>query len=105
MVSSRKRVLVSVMQNVQRRMESIYGPSKSPAVHRVQYRASAKLQMRDAAVPYELSFLGLAYKPPPPQKRKRGPYKKRKIKSAETIESSVEPEDTQSRVAEQATST
>lgn len=73
--------------------------------------------------PHELSFLDWAYRPPPPPRReshhscvayrslsrlclgKRGPYKKRKVKSAETVESSAEPEDHPSAPAEQTPTT
>ncbi|KZT65186.1 hypothetical protein DAEQUDRAFT_747138 [Daedalea quercina L-15889] len=60
----------NVMQNVQRRMEMIYDPSKSFAVHRIQTRSLARLGLHDFVEPHELSFLDWTYKPPPPPKRK-----------------------------------
>ena len=80
-------MLCRVLQNVQRRMEAIYGSTQShsmflvpsfvterviiaPAVHRAHVRASRTAEIRKVVEPYELSFLDWAYRPPSPPKRK-----------------------------------
>ncbi|KAI0729916.1 hypothetical protein C8Q72DRAFT_794189 [Fomitopsis betulina] len=54
-----------ILQNVQRRMEAIYGPAKSHATHRTQVHASRGAETRSIVERHELSFLDLAYRPPP----------------------------------------
>ncbi|GBE83452.1 hypothetical protein SCP_0505010 [Sparassis crispa] len=75
----------AAIERVQRRMEVIYGPSRSHVVHRVQSTFLAQQRLDELSARYELSYLtlpGYEAESPPRHKYSRGPYKKRKTMAA-----------------------
>lgn len=68
----------NIVQNVQRRLQTVYGPTSSNVVDRVQTTSSVEMRLDGVCFSHDLSFLTLSGFDPTSSlpKRKRGRYKK-----------------------------
>ncbi|TDL19509.1 hypothetical protein BD410DRAFT_437600 [Rickenella mellea] len=92
-VSATEIVSVETMQRLKQRLEAIYGPSKSQAIHRMEVVRAAKRKLEDAMFIPEHDIL--TFKGPIPPSRSKG-KRRRKAKTNSLEPSTGKPKPTPS---------